>query len=101
MERLIDGSFLEDRCKRQKSDEWNKKAAPSSWADAYEQFLTDIENCPTVDAVEVVRCKECKYYLHSNEKCELIDTRLHFYETRNRWTDDDFCAWGKRKGGDE
>lgn len=56
---------------------------------------------PTVDAVPVVRCKDCKYYLHSNEKCELIDTRLHFYETRNRWTDDDFCAWGKRKGGDE
>ena len=51
---LIDDSFLEDRCKRQKSDEWNKKAAPSSWADAYEQFLTDIENCPTVDAVPVV-----------------------------------------------
>jgi len=53
MARLIDGSFLEDRCKRQMSDEWNKKAAPSSWADAYEQFLTDIENCPTVDMTEV------------------------------------------------
>jgi hypothetical protein len=26
---------------------------------------------------------------------------LHFYETRHRWTDDDFCAWGERKGGDE
>ena len=60
-----------------------------------------VENAPTVDAMPVVRCKECKYYLHSNEKCELIDTRLHFYETRNRWTDDDFCSWGERKGGDE
>lgn len=99
--RLIDGSFLEDRCKRQMNDEWNKKAAPSSWADAYEQFLTDIENAPAVDDVAVVRCKDCKYYLHSNEKCELIDTRLHFYETRNRWTDDDFCSWGERKEGDE
>jgi hypothetical protein len=60
-----------------------------------------IDDAPTVDAVPVVRCRDCKYYLHSNEKCELIDTRLHFYETRNRWTDDDFCAWGERKGGDE
>jgi len=59
------------------------------------------KNAPTVDAVPVVRCKDCKYYLNSNEKCELIDTRLHFYETRNRWTDDDFCSWGERKGGDE
>ena len=69
--------------------------------DDYAEFQQIVEDAPTVDAVPVVRCKECKYYLHSNEKCELIDTRLHFYETRNRWTDDDFCSWGERKGGDE
>lgn len=45
---------------------------------------------------EIVRCRDCKYYLHSNEKCELLDTRLHFYETHNRWTDDAFCAWGTK-----
>lgn len=44
--------------------------------------------------VKVTRCKDCKYYLRSNEKCELIDTRLHFYETDNTWTEDAFCAWG-------
>lgn len=51
--RLIDGSALEERCKRQMSDKWNKEAAPYSWANAYEQFLTDIENCATIDAVPV------------------------------------------------
>lgn len=50
---------------------------------------------------EVVRCKDCKYYLHSNEKCELIDTRLHFYETDNTWAEDAFCAWGERRDDDE
>lgn len=52
---------------------------------------------PTVDVVKVVRCKDCKYYLNSNEKCALIDTRLHFYETDKSWTSDCFCSWGERR----
>jgi hypothetical protein len=94
--RLIDGSFLEDRCKRQMNDEWNKKAAPSSWADAYEQFLTDIENAPTVGAVPVVRCSECKY----NNNCftqGFVESEGVLPFDRNTWV----CADGERKGGDE
>ena len=52
---------------------------------------------PTVDAVPVVRCGECRYYLNSSEKCALIDTRLGFYERDNIWTEDSFCSWGKRR----
>lgn len=52
---------------------------------------------PTVDAVVVVRCKDCKYYLNSNEKCGLVDTRLRFYETDKVWTEDSFCSWGERR----
>lgn len=47
--------------------------------------------------VQVVRCKDCKFYLNSNETCELIDTRLHFYETDKVWAEDSFCSWGERK----
>ncbi len=47
--------------------------------------------------VKVVRCKDCKYYLKSNEECQLINTRLHFYETGNKWAEDSFCAWAERK----
>ena len=89
---LIDDSFLEDRCKRQKSDEWNKKAAPSSWADAYEQFLTDIENCPTVDAVPVVRCRECKWF-------GLAGCAIQIVDDTDKPSEDDFCSFGERKGG--
>ena len=46
---------------------------------------------------ELIRCKDCKYYFKSNEKCQLIDTRLHFYETDKRWADDSFCSWAERK----
>lgn len=57
------------------------------------------DNCTVdemIDLVEVVRCKDCKYYLNSNEKCGLVDTRLLFYETDKVWTEDCFCAWGER-----
>lgn len=54
-------------------------------------------NMPTADVVEVVRCKDCRHYLYSNEKCDLIDTRLNFYATDKIWTNDCFCAWGERR----
>lgn len=62
--------------------------------DTIKQFLISAD---TVDAVEVVRCKDCRFYLQSNEKCELVDTRLHFYETDKRWTEDSYCSWGERR----
>lgn len=49
------------------------------------------------ELVAVVRCKDCRFYLQSNEKCGLIDTRLHFYETDKAWTADCFCSWGERR----
>ena len=50
-----------------------------------------IADAPTVDAVEVVSCRECKY--HNKPPCPM---RLSF-----NWTeDDDFCSYGERKDGD-
>ena len=47
------------------------------------------------DAVPV-RCKDCKHFFKSNEQCQLIRTRLHFYEREKRWTEDSFCSWGEK-----
>ena len=56
---------------------------------AKEDCLAEIEAAPTVDAVEVVRCRDCKY--HNKPTCPM---RLSF-----NWTeDDDFCSYGERKG---
>lgn len=63
-------------------------------ADAY-QFPGDLINEPTIDAVPVVRCKECKHlrdWKDGNMVCWV-------------WTDtwdaavgpDDFCSYGERK----
>lgn len=42
-----------------------------------------------VDAVEVVRCKDCKFY-HKQE-CAMDD--WHFSETK----ENDFCSFGQKK----
>ena len=47
-----------------------------------------IDSQPTVDAVPVVRCRECKY----GSGCPIIDANI--------WMDDDdFCSHGERKEG--
>ena len=46
-----------------------------------------IKNAPTVDAVEVVRCKDCKHRF-KDSWCEYVDDDDNFY-----------CARGERKGG--
>ena len=56
-------------------------------------FADDIENAPTTDAVEVVRCKDCKRRI---EKRWCYS--LHTYNGEPVGVADDFfCAYGKRK----
>ena len=55
-----------------------------------------LREAPTVDAVEVVRCRECKYRFgnngHSKNGCPIIDANI--------WMDDDdFCSHGEREEG--
>ena len=54
-----------------------------------------IRKRPTVDAVEVVRCRECKYCDPENHHCD------HYMGTSAplRRKPDDFCSYGERKEG--
>lgn len=57
-----------------------------------------LREAPTVDAVEVVRCRDCKYW-GSGKYCESYCNRYG-----NMMTDinpDDFCSYGERKDGDK
>ena len=55
---------------------------------------------PTVDAVEVVRCKDCKYF-----EGDWWVGSCHLERWSDGWanypsptvTEDGFCAWGERK----
>ena len=54
-----------------------------------------IRKRPTVDAVEVVRCRECKHCDPENHHCD------HHMGTAAplRRKPDDFCSYGERKEG--
>ena len=53
-----------------------------------------LREAPTVDAVEVVRCRECKYHEDTSvigfEHCCLYGLTMRY---------NDFCSYGKREGG--
>jgi hypothetical protein len=56
-------------------------------------YRKDIDNAPTVDAVEVVRCRDCaRADLYSNRPCYLFCMEHHKLVEK-----DDFCSYGERK----
>lgn len=53
-----------------------------------------LDGLPAADAVEVVRCKDCKYRFknngHNKHGCPIVDANI--------WMDDDsFCSFGERR----
>lgn len=54
-----------------------------------------IDDAPTIDAVPVVRCRDCKYHENTNvtwfKHCCLIGKTVRY---------NDFCSYGERKDGD-
>lgn len=50
-----------------------------------------MENATAVDAVEVVRCKDCKKHLHDDD----VDFLCGHTGMYTRF--DDFCSYGERK----
>ena len=87
--RLIDGDTL-----------W-EKLDDEPWydnADRDEIALPIVAAAPTVDAVEVVRCKDCKYLVDAVVNangfliCDINDMEIK---------PEDFCSYGERRGGGE
>ena len=73
-------------------------------------YLQDIAEAPTVDAVEVLRCRDCKYWGDEDGKLQRSDgvlfarCKVHNYLIDGRhtgWcpTENDFCSYGERKEG--
>ena len=99
--RLIDATPLECQAKEGMGNEWNHRTAPTSWAHAEERFLNRIEDAPTVDAVPVVRCKDCKHLCVWNRKdiyafCPKTNIVFLPFEKDTRTF---FCSLGERKDG--
>lgn len=52
-----------------------------------DMVIDDIDELPTVDAVEVVRCKDCEHYCDGT----------WCYINEDYFEEDDFCSYGERK----
>lgn len=84
------------------------------WASCGEHYTAEdvimmIKTAPTVDAVPVVRCRECKHHRDKNEQEQqyLVEDILICTSpdaTDDCWNavwPDHFCSYGKRKEGDD
>lgn len=70
---------------------------PADYCAGWNGLIRLLAKAPTVDAVEVVRCKECKYsYADLNGLCcaygVCVDSNV---------PEDFYCANGERRGGGE
>ena len=65
-----------------------KMRGDETWYDYYHKALDAIAKLPPVDAVPVVRCKDCNAYQGVYEWCQLYGTDMKPM---------DFCSYGERK----
>ena len=88
--RLIDADLLSEAI----NDNVPAPYEDASWAK--ENCLAEIEAAQTVDAVPVVRCRECKY--RGTDDCIFHIKGEPADEELLLKLDNDFCSYGERKG---
>ena len=91
--RLIDANELKKKMCFKCNDEYSDE--PCDPGDCV--FCNAINDAQTIDAVSVVRCRECKHCDPENHHCD------HHMGTAAplRRKPDDFCSYGERKEGAE
>ena len=75
------------------ADKIRWKSYPNDYGETNDDYVEkcDIDNMPTVDAVVVTRCKDCRSYNKPKTGwCEVHLDREH---------PDDYCSYGERKDG--
>lgn len=86
--RLIDADALGvGRCSR--------NLLPADYCAGWNGMVRLLEKAPTVDAVEVVRCRDCKHYKPDEYECGCdFAGGLPYVKA------DDFCSYGERRNYD-
>lgn len=65
-------------------------------------LMKDLENAPAIDAVPVVRCKDCKYAeWWDNFEFDIGQYFCEFMEYNVELKDNDFCSKGERRETDD
>lgn len=100
MERLIDAnSILDDFLKRYTGMEKDGKLVFAA-CEIKQDFADMISNAPTLDAVPIVRCRDCKHY-KPQKKSAHWENRANYCGriVTIKTQPYDFCSYGERKDG--
>lgn len=101
MSRLIDADALMETLGITDMDcgkcKWGKYGECKRGAD-FKDACCAIEDAPTVDAISVVRCKDCRYYIEKeyNYCCAWGDV-FHHWEGHDKIDPNGYCYMGERK----
>ena len=105
--RLIDANALKDDFRRYMADRFDRERCVSEEScitcGRVCLFQRTINNAPTVDAVEVVRCKDCRLfdktgYEEANEHEEDLSLHMGWCAEWRRGTQAcRFCSYGERR----
>ena len=79
--------------------EWLKQPAEVANDPLLKQIVFNLlDKLPTVDSVEVVRCKDCKEWLRN---CGVVDSpNGHCFHHETHMNGYDFCSYGERRTDD-
>lgn len=88
MPRYIDADALTEQMK-------NACMGVMSGCDPFNEPLKVLESAPTVDVVEVVRCKDCKHWKTVGACVAKFCTRI--VNTEIMKYEDDYCSLGERR----
>ena len=84
-------------------NEMNYLGRSEEFMAAIDVAIADLADAPTVDAVEVVRCRECKHWKPSGSKAGNSFSNMEYIggcEFTNYYrSESDFCSYGERKEG--
>lgn len=82
--RLIDADALKENC--------DIKLGNDTIGRRQYVMFHEIDDAPTIDAVEVVRCKDCRWW--QDDYMGTWCGRLSGVRSTNA---DDYCSWGERR----
>lgn len=105
--RLIDANALMTKVQRY-ADEPDYQHTGENWRNGVRAIEYEISIAPTVDAVEVVRCKDCKFsgmycfWPSHNPKLACLDIEEDgFVRMATTVNPDGYCSKGERKDNDD
>ena len=80
----------------------SENVLPTAYCASWNGLLDLIEKAPTVDAVVVTRCKDCKHFNHKRMECEneaISTDHEGGAQYSLNFGPDDFCSYGEPKEG--